>query len=149
MTMPRGKHLQGSCCSHMDQAAYRSQVAALRHYTRISQIPADPYDIRAGLAQQMIRYGSIIHLTLSQQRTYDSAMQRTSEKGPCCCKCWRWTAFHGLADYLIADRGWQAQQLAALISDLDGCGGPASPGKSAMKSPGMTTRQLSNGWQTW
>jgi len=125
----------------MDQAAYRSQVAALRHYAGIPQIPTDPYDIPAGLAQQMIRYESRLHLAPVQQRIYDSAMRRTSEKGPCCCKCWRWTAFHGLADYLIADRGWQAPQLAALISDLDGCGGPGRPGGPTMKSPDMTTGQ--------
>jgi hypothetical protein len=53
-------------------------------------------------------------------------MARTSERGPCCCRCWRWDAFEGLSRYLIADRHWAAGQLARLITDLDGCGGSQS-----------------------
>lgn len=124
MASPPGKHLQGSCCSPMNQAAYRNQVAALRRYSAIPQIPADPYDIDAGLARHLIRYDATLRLSPAQQRIYDSAVRRTPEKGPCCCKCWRWTAFGGLADYLIARKAWHAPQLAALITDLDGCGGP-------------------------
>ncbi len=50
-------------------------------------------------------------------------MRQAPEKGPCCCHCWRWTAFQGLSSYLIAYRHWQAPPLAALIGNLDGCGG--------------------------
>ena len=50
-------------------------------------------------------------------------MRQAPEKGPCCCHCWRWTAFQDLSSYLIAYRHWQAPPLAALIGNLDGCGG--------------------------
>jgi hypothetical protein len=47
------------------------------------------------------------------------------EKGPCCCRCWRWTAFEALSKYLVATRGWRPPRLARLIEALDGCGGGA------------------------
>jgi hypothetical protein len=135
MKYQRARRLQGSCCSAMDMAAYLRQVAALRRYAAIRQIPADPYDIPAGLAQQLIGYQHALRLTAAQQRIYDTAMRLTPEKGPCCCRCWRWTAFQGLARYLVSDRGWQAPTLAALISDLDGCGGSDHP--AGMVATGM------------
>lgn len=135
MKYPPGLRLQGSCCTAMDMAAYVRQVAALRPYASIRQIPADPYDIPAGLARQLIGYQHAFHLTVAQQRVYDTAMRLTPEKGPCCCRCWRWTAIQGLARYLISQRGWQAPALAALISDLDGCGGVDQP--AGMAAPGM------------
>lgn len=99
------------------------------------QIPADPYDIPAAPAQQLIGYRPALHLTAAQQRIYDTAMRLTPEKGPCCCRCWRWTAFQGFARYFISDRGWQVPGLAALISDLDGCGGSDLP--TGMAGTGM------------
>jgi len=123
MSYPAGQQLQGSCCAAMNQARYQHQVASLRRYPDIAQIPADPYDIPAGLAQRLIRYQQTIRLTTAQHGIYRTAMELTPEHGPCCCHCWRWTAFQGLSDYLIAQRHWQARQLAALIGDLDGCGG--------------------------
>jgi hypothetical protein len=136
MTYPPGRRLQGSCCFAMSAAAYRRQITALRPYASIPQIPADPYDIPTALAQQLIGYQQTIHLTTAQQHLYATAMRATKEKGPCCCRCWRWTAFQGLADYLITTRGWQAPQLAALIGDLDGCGG--SDDDTDMTSPEMS-----------
>ncbi|SRR6266487_156247 len=123
MSYPPGRRLQGSCCSAMNQARYQHQVASLRRYAGIAQIPADPYDIPAGLAQRLIRYQQTIRLTSAQRRIDQAAMRLTPERGPCCCGCWRWTAFQGLSDYLIAQRHWQASQLAGLVGDLDGCGG--------------------------
>jgi hypothetical protein len=123
MSYSPGQPLQGSCCSAMDAARYQRQVAWLRRYATIRQIPADPHDIAAGLAQQLIRYQATIQLSRAQQDVYRAAMRQTPEKGPCCCQCWRWTAFQGLSSYLIAQRHWQALPLAALIGNLDGCGG--------------------------
>ncbi len=123
MSYPPGQRLQGSCCTAMDPARYRDQVAWLRRYAAIRQIPADPYDITAGLARQLIGYQATIRLSPAQQETYQAAMRQAPEKGPCCCHCWRWTAFQGLSSYLIAYRHWQAPPLAALIGNLDGCGG--------------------------
>jgi hypothetical protein len=50
-------------------------------------------------------------------------MQLTSEKGPCCCQCWRWHAFKGLAHYLIADKHYSSRRVANVIGLVDGCGG--------------------------
>jgi hypothetical protein len=123
MSYPPGQRLQGSCCSPMNLTRYERQVAALRRYAAIPQIPSDPYDIPAGLAQRLVRYQRSIQLTSAQRGVYQAAMQQTSEHGPCCCHCWRWTAFGGLSEYLITQRHWPAGRLAALIGDLDGCGG--------------------------
>jgi len=122
----RGMRLQGSCCSAMDQAAYNAQLAGLRRYTPVRQIPKNPYDISVALARQLVGYKAAIHLSVSQQATYTRAMRMSSEKGPCCCHCWRWTAFQGMSDYLITWRGWQARPLAHLIGLVDGCGGKAA-----------------------
>lgn len=123
MSYRPGQRLQGSCCFAMNLAHYRHQVASLRRYAGIAQIPADPYDIPSGLAQRLIGYQQTIRLTPAQDGIYQAAMRLAPEHGPCCCHCWRWTAFQGLSDYLIAQRHWHARQLATLIGDLDGCGG--------------------------
>jgi hypothetical protein len=123
MSYPPGRRLRGSCCTAMDLSRYQHQVAALRRYAGIPQIPPDPYDIPAGLAQRLIRYQQAIGLTAAQRGVYQAAMRLAPEHGPCCCHCWRWDAFQGLSDYLISQRHWPAARLAALIGDLDGCGG--------------------------
>jgi hypothetical protein len=120
----RGRdHLQGSCCSAMDKRAYVEQVGALRGYARIRQIPSDPYDIPVALVRRLLRYQAGIRLSARERSVYTRGMQMSREKGPCCCRCWRWTAFEGLSKYLIASRGWHARRLAGLIEALDGCGG--------------------------
>ena len=115
--------LQGSCCTAMDEPSYNAQLAGLRPYADIRQIPQNPYDISVPLARRLVGYQRTIHLTASQEATYRRAMAMSPEKGPCCCHCWRWTAFQGMSDYLIARRGWHAQPLANLIGLVDGCGG--------------------------
>ena len=115
--------LQGSCCSPMEEHAYAEQVRTLRQYMRIRQIPPDPYDVRVSLAQRLLRYQTDIRLSPSERALYTRAMEMSDEKGPCCCRCWRWTAFEGLSKYLIARRDWQPPRLARLIEALDGCGG--------------------------
>src|SRR5437867_3665583 len=48
-SMPDDARLQGSCCSPMSFPRYRKQIAGLKKYRNVSEIPRDPYDIRAGL----------------------------------------------------------------------------------------------------
>ena len=52
-TMPADARLQGSCCAPMDGARYITQIKGIRKYADISEIPPDPYDIPAGLAQRL------------------------------------------------------------------------------------------------
>lgn len=56
VSMPPTARLQGSCCSQMDEHRYVEQVKGLRRFSGVSMIPADPYDIAAGLAQRLIPY---------------------------------------------------------------------------------------------
>ncbi len=116
-------HIQGACCSAMDLATYRLQVDGLKQYASIPQIPRDPYDVPASLAKELLGYRKTIQLAPEKQKIYDDAMDMSAEKGPCCCKCWRWYAFEGLGKYLIAERGWNSAELAHLIGLVDGCGG--------------------------
>jgi hypothetical protein len=120
------ERLQGSCCNAMDEAAYRRQVRYLRRYAHTADIPRDPYDVSAGLTQRLLGYDHAVKLTAAQQATYREAMTMSREKGPCCCRCWRWTAFRGLSKQLIARRRMGASELARLIEALDGCGGDAA-----------------------
>jgi hypothetical protein len=126
-----GRHLQGACCSPMEETRYREQVAALRGYTAIPQIPRDPYDIPAALARELLRYDRTIQLTARERAIHQRALRASPEHGPCCCRCWRWNAFRGLSKHLIHERRWPAAQLGRLIGDLDGCGGAAGEDTAA------------------
>lgn len=121
-SMPAGARLQGSCCNPMVLQRYIRQVEGLRKYAKVPEIPPDPYDIDAGLAKKMLAaYG--IKLTAVQQAAYTYAMQHSEEKGPCCCKCWRWHAYGGLAKLLIRDRGFTGPQVTEVWNLSNGCGG--------------------------
>lgn len=122
--MPPGAHLQGACCFPMEYRSYVNQVHHLRRYAAVDVIPADPYDIPVSLAKQLIGYDSI-ELTPGQKRIYDSAKPLSATKGPCCCPCWRWTAFSGQAKYLITRRSYSAKQIADVWTLEEGCGGPS------------------------
>jgi hypothetical protein len=115
--------LQGSCCSKMDFHRYSEQVEGLKKYSDIKQIPQDPYDIPVPLAKELLGYKNDIKLTAEQQMIYDEAVKMSHEKGPCCCKCWRWDAFEGLAKFLITEHGFNAAQVADVWDLADGCGG--------------------------
>ena len=117
------ERLQGSCCSKMDFHRYTEQVEGLKKYSNIKQIPSDPYDISVSLAKELLEYKKTIKLTSEQQAIYDESMQMSDEHGPCCCKCWRWDAFEGLAKYLITEHNFNAQQIAEVWDLADGCGG--------------------------
>ena len=122
--MAPSARLQGSCCFPMNYAAYVKQRHDIRRYADVSVVPQDPYDISAGLAQRLTSYGSI-NLTPTQQRVYGRAKPLSETKGPCCCPCWRWTAFAGQAKYLITRRHYTARQIANVWSVEEGCGGPS------------------------
>ncbi len=121
-TMPPGTRLQGSCCAPMNVETYTEQVKELKKYSTIAEIPPDPYDIDAELAKNLMAH---YHDTLppDQQTAYDYAMQNSKEKGPCCCQCWRWQVYGGLANYLIQTYHFTGQQLTEVWNLSDGCGG--------------------------
>lgn len=116
------KRIQGSCCSPMSMHRYSEQVEGLKKYREIPEIPPDPYDIDAGLAKKLLTYYDLA-LTEEEQKAYDYAMEHSNEKGPCCCKCWRWYVYGGLGKYLIRNYGFSGEQLTDVWNLSDGCGG--------------------------
>ncbi len=121
-TMNDFARLQGSCCSPMNMHRYTEQVEGLKKYRNIKEIPPDPYDIEAGLAKKLQAYYDE-SLSSEQQKAYDYAMQNSDEKGPCCCKCWRWYVYGGLAKYLIQNYNFSGEQIVEVWNLSDGCGG--------------------------
>lgn len=121
-SMPDGARLQGSCCSPMDMHRYSEQVEGLKKYKNIKEIPPDPYDIDAKLARNLLSHYED-KLTPQQQKAYDYAMDNSKEKGPCCCKCWRWYVYGGLAKYLIQNYNFTGEQITKVWNLSDGCGG--------------------------
>lgn len=120
--MPVTARIQGSCCSPMDAHRYVEQVKGLRKYEAISAIPPDPYDIPAGLAATLMgQYER--PLSPVQQARYDYAMENSNERGPCCCQCWRWHVYGGLAKQLIAEHDFSGRQISEIWDLSDGCGG--------------------------
>jgi hypothetical protein len=118
-----GGRLQGSCCTPMVPAHYAKQVRSLADYRAVAQVPRDPYDIPVAQAKQLLTYHREITLTAAQQAVYRKAMRLAHEHGPCCCHCWRWSAFEGQARYLISRRSYHARQIATIWDLEDGCGG--------------------------
>lgn len=121
-SMPPMARIKGSCCSPMDLKRYGEQVKGLVKYRSIPMIPTDPYDIPAATAQQMLPYYDL-KLTGDEQKGYDYAMANSEEKGPCCCPCWRWKVYGGLAKYLIHEHGFDGNQIVDVWDLSDGCGG--------------------------
>ncbi|RWB96369.1 MAG: hypothetical protein EOQ57_27050 [Mesorhizobium sp.] len=121
-TMPAISRIRGSCCSPMEMKRYVEQVRGLTKYRAIPIIPADPYDIPAATARQSIAYFDL-QLTGDEQKAYDYAMANSNEKGPCCCQCWRWRVYGGLAKYLIHEHRFTGEQIVDVWNLSDGCGG--------------------------
>lgn len=126
-SMPDDARLQGSCCSPMSMHRYREQIDGLKKFKAVAdqsidKIPDDPYDIEVGLAKEIMSYYNM-KLTPEEQKAYDYAMQNSSEKGPCCCKCWRWYVYGGLGKYLIKNHGFTGEQVTQVWNLSDGCGG--------------------------
>lgn len=126
------KNLQGSCCGPMNLHRYQEQIEGLKKYSDIDKIPSDPYNISVSLAKELIGYDNTITLNADQQQTYNDAMKMSAEGGPCCCHCWRWYVYEGLAKYLIVQYKFTASQVAEVWNLSDGCGGGEhSPGLHA------------------
>jgi hypothetical protein len=121
-TMPMTARLQGSCCNPMSLTRYVRQVEGLKTFNTFAEIPADPYDSPAGLAQKAAANYDM-KLTPEERKAYDYAMANSAEKGPCCCQCWRWHAYGGLAKLLIREHGFTGQQVTKVWNLSDGCGG--------------------------
>ncbi|MER9020694.1 hypothetical protein [Mesorhizobium sp. M0898] len=121
-TMPAMSRITGSCCSPMEMKRYAEQVSGLARYRDIAMIPSDPYDIQAGIAQKMMPYYDV-KLSGDEQQAYDYAMANSNEKGPCCCPCWRWKVYGGLAKFLIREHGFTGKQVVDVWDLSDGCGG--------------------------
>jgi len=121
-TMPDFGRLQGSCCSPMDPHRYEEQVTGLKQFKDVPEIPPDPYDIPVSLAKQLKAYYEV-ELTPEQESAYDYAMENSHEKGPCCCKCWRWYVYGGLGKLLIQKYGFTGEQVTEVWNLSDGCGG--------------------------
>lgn len=122
MTMADSGSLMGSCCSKMSMHMYQEQTEGLKKYSDIREIPPDPYNVEAGLAKEMMGYYDV-PLSAEEQAAYDYAMENSHEKGPCCCKCWRWYVYGGLGKYLIKEYKFSGEQLTELWDLSDGCGG--------------------------
>ena len=118
-----GTRIQGSCCSAMNFHRYTEQIEGLKKYSEHETIPKDPYDVSAEWAEEMIAYTENKVLTGEQQKTYDDAVELSHEKGPCCCKCWHWYAYEGLAKKLIIEYDFTAEQIAEIWDLSDACGG--------------------------
>lgn len=126
-SMADNVRLQGSCCSPMSPHRYSEQIEGLTKFKsapnqNISKIPDDPYDIEVGLAKELMSYYDI-ELTPEEQKHYDYAMENSDEKGPCCCKCWRWFVYGGLGKNLIKNYGFTGEQVTEVWNLSDGCGG--------------------------
>lgn len=120
--MPDMAHIKGSCCSAMSMHRYEEQIWGLEKYASIAEIPPDPYDVNATLAKELLGYYDF-QLTPKEQSAYDYAMEHSHEKGPCCCRCWRWYVYGGLAKKLIHERGFTGEQIVDVWNLSDGCGG--------------------------
>jgi len=120
--MPDAARLQGSCCSPMSMHRYSEQVEGLKKFSSIPEIPSNPYDVEAALAKRLMSYYDM-ELNPEEQLAYDYAMQNSDEKGPCCCKCWRWNVYGGLGKFLIRDYNFTGEQLTHVWNLSDGCGG--------------------------
>lgn len=120
--LPVTARLQGSCCVPMDRHRYGEQVEALKKYAAIPEIPPDPYDIAAGIAQKAMRFYDLA-LAPDEQRAYKYAMDNSDERGPCCCQCWRWRVYGGLGKFLIREHRFTGEQLVDVWNLSSGCGG--------------------------
>ena len=121
-TMPAGARLQGSCCSEMERTRYLKQIEQLTKYRTIADIPPNPYDMDASLAGKLLTYYDL-ELTPEEQKAYDYAMANSDEKGPCCCRCWRWKVYGGLAKLLVREHGFDGKQVTEVWDMSNGCGG--------------------------
>jgi hypothetical protein len=124
-TLPASGRLQGACCSPMNLAHYEQQLNGLKSYRAVPLVPVDPYDVSVRLALQLVAYDHSIRLTHPERRRYEQAVRLSKEHGPCCCQCWRWSAFMGQAKKFIVEHRYSAAEIAAISGLEDGWGGRA------------------------
>ncbi len=122
LTMADDERLQGSCCSPMSLHRYAEQVEGLKKFAYIPEIPSDPYDLDVKLAKKLKTHYDA-ELTPEQQAQYDYAMENSHEKGPCCCKCWRWYVYGGLGKLLIQQYGFTGEHVTDVCNVSDACRG--------------------------
>jgi len=127
-SMPDNARIQGSCCSAMNFHRYEEQIKGLKKYKKYDLIPKDPYDISVSLAKELLDFQKNIKLDSEQQKIYDKSVELSHEGGPCCCKCWHWYAYEGLAKYLIVEENFTAEQIAEVWDISDACGGDGHAG---------------------
>lgn len=120
---PEDGKMQGSCCGAMTFHSYEEQLEGLKAYAAHEIIPPDPYDVEVRWAKEMIAYAEATPLTAEQQAVYDKAVTLSHEGGPCCCKCWHWYAYEGLAKHLIINENFSAEEIAKIWDLSDACGG--------------------------
>lgn len=118
---PISESLQGACCGKMNLDRYSKQRKFLEKYNKYGVIPKDPWNVSVEDAKKLIQYDKKIVLTQEEQKIYNDALE-LFEEGPCCCKCWRWFAFNGLAKHLIREEDFSAKQVAELWAAEDVCG---------------------------
>jgi hypothetical protein len=106
----------------MERNRYLKQIEQLTKYRAIADIPPNPYDMDAGLASKLLTYYDLA-LTPGEQKAYDYAMANSDEKGPCCCRCWRWKVYGGLAKLLVREHGFDGKQITEVWDMSNGCGG--------------------------
>jgi hypothetical protein len=123
-TMAPTARLQGACCGAMDAKLYPEYVKQIKGLASYDHryVPSDPYNMSVALAKRLVEFNDTILLTPAQQQVYNRAMSMSEEGAPCCCHCWRWTAFEGQAKFFIARRQYTARQIATLWGLDDGCG---------------------------
>ena len=132
-TYPDSDRIQGACCNPLDAAKYRWQASGLRQYSNVPAILADPYDVPANLAKQLLSADSSVTLTPAQEARFNQAKAMTGDHGWCCCQCWRWYMTEGLAKVLITTYHMNAATIAHVVDLTNGCGGPL--GSNARPSP--------------
>ena len=121
--LPESGRMQGSCCGAMDRHSYEEQLVGLKKYAEYESIPVNPYDVPVEWAKATIEYSEQAQLSPEQQTVYDEAMEMSEEGGPCCCVCWHWYAYEGLAKQLIINENFTAEQIAEVWELSDACGG--------------------------
>ena len=114
-SMPPDAKLQGSCCAPMDEARYLQQIKGIRKYADIPEIPSDPYDIPASMAQKLMPYYNL-SLNRTEQAAYDYAMAHSDMQGPCCCQCWRWRMYGGRNSLNASTAMWRRAAARARCS---------------------------------
>lgn len=120
--MPETERLQGSCCAPMDRHRYIEQVQGRDKYRSVPEIPPDPYDVPAGLAQKAMSYYDVV-LSPDEIRFSQYAMDNSDEKGPCCCQCWRWRVYGRLGKFLIRELHFTRDELVKVWNLSNGRGG--------------------------